>query len=229
MLAAFFSRRLDLVPSVKQCKLRPATSSAGKYRGNILRLWEVENCFFMSSCVNSNILNHATHFWRHKYSTLLSQNAYGPQGNLGHQSGRVYVAVDIWVIFCYQSIKCNCNIENEEYYSSNVYFSYWFAKPSQFHKLSVSWQVFVKSDKPSDFRSVSIYQRGSWIVLVEDGFTVKLCNNHCLFTVKTILIGYHPQNYVNKQWVLHSCHHESTLNKYDHCNSQLRSFTVNLH
>ena len=42
------------------------------------------------------------------------------------------------------------------------------------------------------------------IVIVKDGFTVKLCNTHCLFTVKTILISYRLQNYVNIQWVLHN-------------------------
>ena len=30
------------------------------------------------------------------------------------------------------------------------------------------------------------------------------------------MIGYPPQNYVNKQWVLHNIHSESILNKYDH-------------
>ena len=53
------------------------------------------------------------------------------------------------------------------------------------------------------------------IVLVENGFMVKLCNSHCLFTLKTILIGYPPQNYVNKQWVLHNLQREFILNKYD--------------
>ena len=37
------------------------------------------------------------------------------------------------------------------------------------------------------------------IVLVKDGFKVKLCNTHCFFTVKTVLIGYRPQNYVHIQ------------------------------
>ena len=33
---------------------------------------------------------------------------------------------------------------------------------------------------------------------------MKVMNTLCLFTLKTILIGYRPQNYVNKQWVLHN-------------------------
>ena len=37
----------------------------------------------------------------------------------------------------------------------------------------------------------------------------RLCNTQCIFTLKTILIGYRPQNYVNKQWVLHNSHCQS--------------------
>ena len=33
--------------------------------------------------------------------------------------------------------------------------------------------------------------------------------------LKTILIGYCPKNYVNKQWVLHNFYREPMLNKYD--------------
>ena len=48
---------------------------------------------------------------------------------------------------------------------------------------------------------------------------LKLCNTHCLFTLKTILIGYCPHNYVNKQWVLQRYYVTLPwiyLNKYDH-------------
>ena len=51
------------------------------------------------------------------------------------------------------------------------------------------------------------------LVPVEDGFTMKAMQDP-LFTSKTILIGYRPQNYVNKQWVLHNFHRKS--NKYNH-------------
>ena len=52
-----------------------------------------------------------------------------------------------------------------------------------------------------------------WYLLRIDSWW-RLCNTHCLFTLETILIGYHPQNYVNKQWVLYNCHPEFILNKY---------------
>ena len=48
----------------------------------------------------------------------------------------------------------------------------------------------------------------------------KLCNTHCLFTLKTILIGHWSWNYVNKQWVLHNRHREFMLNKYDHSQNE---------
>ena len=56
-----------------------------------------------------------------------------------------------------------------------------------------------------------------WLYLLSMNSRSKLSNTHCLFTLKTILIGHRSQNYVNKQWVLHNYHREFMLNKYDLC------------
>ena len=45
---------------------------------------------------------------------------------------------------------------------------------------------------PTSTTSISDQHHFRLVLLVEDRFTVKLCNTHCLFTLKATLIGYHP-------------------------------------